>query len=63
MTMPQVLGSGPLEGSPEAECDPVSADVCGELVVSIAAQAYDLGEIGKDGETAEAGDDEVKHRP
>ena len=32
------------------------------LPVSLAVQAYDLGEIGKDGETAEAGDDEVKTR-
>lgn len=40
----EVLGSGPLEGSPEAECDP----------------AYDLGEIGKDGETGERGDDETR---
>ena len=27
----QVLGSGPLEGCPEADCDPVSADVCRKL--------------------------------
>ena len=61
----QVLGGGPLEGSPEPECDPVSGTGRGgwkEPGLTPAPQAYDLAGMEEGGDP-DYGRGEVHHLP